>query len=263
VLTVRTGPMMGLIVQVALLAALAVTVGLGIAGWLAGIAVGAVTCAALTRGLHRSGAGELGPADRVTLTRATLVGGVAALTVDSFERHAPVVVLVVLAIVALVLDAVDGMVARRTGTASALGARFDMEVDAFLVLVLSVYVARPVGAWVLAIGAMRYAYVVATWTLPWMRGTLPPRYWRKIVAATQGVVLVFATGHVLPRPLMAAALVASLALLIESFGRDVGWLWNHRLVESGPAAGSRSGARRDRQIPFEQRRAQPTGATIR
>ena len=90
---------------------------------------------------------------------------------------------------ALVLDAVDGLVARRTGTSSALGARFDMEVDAFLILVLSVYVARSMGAWVLAIGAMRYAYLVATWALVWMRGSPPPRYWSKVVAAIQGVVL--------------------------------------------------------------------------
>ena len=48
--------------------------------------------------------------------------------------------------VALALDGVDGQVARRTGTVSALGARFDMEVDAFLVLVLSVHVAVLVDA---------------------------------------------------------------------------------------------------------------------
>ena len=50
-----------------------------------------------------------------------------------------------MATVALLLDAVDGQVARRTNTVSALGARFDMETDAFLVLVLSVYVAPIVG----------------------------------------------------------------------------------------------------------------------
>jgi phosphatidylglycerophosphate synthase len=251
--------MIGLIGQVVLFAAVAGTVGLGVAGWLAGLAYGVIMCAALTQGLHRSVTGALGPADWVTLTRATLVGGVAALTVESFERQAPVVVLVALAVVALVLDAVDGRVARRTGTTSALGARFDMEVDAFLILVLSVYVALPMGAWVLAIGAMRYAYVVATWVLPWMRGSLPPRYWRKVVAATQGVVLVFATADALPRPLLSAALAASLALLIESFGRDVMWLWSHRLIESG----HRRSARRDHQKLFDQRLAEPTGATIR
>ena len=70
---------------------------------------------------------------------------------------------------ALALDAVDGWVARRTGTVSALGARFDMEVDAFLILVLSGYVAPTLGGWVLAIGLMRYAFVAAGWVLPWLR----------------------------------------------------------------------------------------------
>ena len=126
-----------------------------------------------------------------------------------------------LAVVALVLDAVDGWVARRTGTASALGAQFDGEVDAFLILVLSVYVARSAGAWVLAIGAARYAFLAAGWLLPWMRAPLPPRYWRKVVAATQGIVLTVAAADVLPLALTQAALLVALALLAESFGRDV------------------------------------------
>jgi phosphatidylglycerophosphate synthase len=230
--TVRTGPVIGLIVQVVLLAGLAGTVGLGAAGWLAGFAVGAVTCATLIGGLHRSGADGLGPADRVTLGRAILVGGVTALAADSFDRPVPVPLLVAMLLVALALDAVDGKVARYTGTVSELGARFDMEVDAFLLLVLSLYVARPIGAWALAIGGMRYAFVAAMWVLPWMRRILPPRYWRKVVAATQGIVLVVATAGVLPRPLIGAALVAALALLVESFGRDVLWLWQRR-VEVG------------------------------
>ncbi len=241
--TVRTGPVIGLVAQVVLVAVLAGTVGLGVLGWLVGVGCGLATYAALTRGLYRSGVAGLGPADRVTLTRATLVGGVAALTVDSFARPASVVMLVTLAAVALVLDAVDGKVARRTGTTSGFGARFDMEVDAFLILVLSAYAAGPVGGWVLAIGAMRYGHVAAGWMLPWLRGSLPPRYWRKVVAATQGVVLVFAAADVLPRPLLSAALAVSLSLLVESFGRDVGWLWYHRYGRPAlPAAAVRTPA---------------------
>ena len=231
--TVRTGPMIGLIAQLALLVALAGTVGLSGPGAFIGIACGVTTNAALARGLDRSGADALGPADRVTLIRATLAGGVAALTADSFDRPAPVTTLVALTVVALVLDAVDGHVARSTGTASTLGARFDMEVDAFLILVLSVYVARSTGGWVLAIGAARYAFVAAGWLLPWLRGSLPPRYWRKVVAATQGVVLTFAMADVLPGFVTDTALVASLALLTESFGRDIWWLWRHRRVQPG------------------------------
>ncbi|GAA5190553.1 hypothetical protein GCM10023322_45970 [Rugosimonospora acidiphila] len=231
--------MIGLVVQVALLGALAAAADTGPMGALAGAGYGLITCAALTLGLRRSGAPTLGPADKVTLTRATLVGGVAALTVDSFHRHVPVPLLVGLASVALLLDAVDGPVARRSGTVSALGARFDMEVDAFLILVLSVYATRLIGAWTLVIGAMRYAFLAAGWALPWLRGSLPFRYWRKVVAATQGIVLVFASADLVPRPLSVAVVAAALALLAESFGRDVWWLWRHRTrTDDAPTAGA-------------------------
>ena len=152
----------------------------------------------LARGLLRAGATGPGPADSVTLARATLVGAVTALVADSFTRATPTVLLVCLSAAALVLDAVDGWVARRTGTTSPLGARFDMEVDAFLILVLSVAVARSVGPWVLAIGWARYAFVAAGWLLPWLTTPTPPRYWCKVVAAIQGIVLTVAVVGVLP-----------------------------------------------------------------
>ncbi len=171
---------------------------------------------------------RLGPADWVTLARATIAIAVAALVADSFDEAAPVALLVSLAALALVLDGVDGWVARRTETTGTVGARFDGEVDAFLILVLSVYVARSAGAWVLAIGAARYAFLAAGWPLAWLREPLPYRYWRKVVAATQGIVLTIAAADVLPRALTQAALVVALALLAESFGRDVWWLRSHR-----------------------------------
>ncbi len=226
--TVRTGPAIGLIAQLVLLGVLAGSVGLGAAGWLAGAAWGVATYMILTRGLARSGGDRLGPADRVTLTRATLVGGVTALVADAFGRSVSVPTLVGLAGVALILDAVDGWVARRTDTVSGLGALFDMEVDAFLILVLSVYAARTLGGWVIAVGAARYAFGVAGRLLPWMYASLPPRYWRKVVAATQGIVLAVVASGALPTAAAVVAVAAALALLAESFGRDVGWLWRRR-----------------------------------
>ncbi|MFI7606527.1 CDP-alcohol phosphatidyltransferase family protein [Micromonospora sp. NPDC049366] len=232
--TVRNGPLVGLGAQLVLLAVLAGTVGVGAAGLLVGATYGVVTGALLTRGLRRADATRLGPADRVTLTRAMLVGAVTALTVDAFRRPAPVALLVTLTAVALLLDWVDGRVARRTGTVSALGARFDMEVDAFLLMVLCAYVAPDAGAWVLTLGGMRYAFVAAGWALPWMRGTLPPRPWRKVVAATQGVVLAVAAAGLLPGWATRLLLAAALVLLVESFGRDVRWLWRHRAARPRP-----------------------------
>jgi phosphatidylglycerophosphate synthase len=225
---VQIGPGIGLAGQLALLFGLAGTVGLGFAGWLAGTACGLATAGWLGYGLTRSGAASLGAANRVTLTRAVLVGGVAALIADGLLQPASSVVLVGLAAVALALDGVDGWVARRTGTVSALGARFDMEVDAFLILVLSIEVGRSYGPWALAIGAARYLAWAAGRLVPWLGATVPPRYWRKPVAAIQGIVLTAAIAHLLPRPAMIAAIAVALALLTESFGRDVVWQWRQR-----------------------------------
>jgi len=237
--TVRFSAVTGMIAQAALLGVLAGTVGLKPGGWLLGLACGWSVNATLARGLAvaggrglaATGGPRLGPANRITLIRATLVGGVAALVADAFTRPlsgSALDALVALATIALVLDAVDGRVARHTHTVTALGARFDMEVDAFLIFVLSCYVAASLGAWVMAIGLARYAFVAAGWVLPWLQRTTPARRWCKTVAAIQGIVLTAAAARVLPREWLVGALVVALVLLSESFGRDIGWLWIHR-----------------------------------
>ena len=216
----------------------------------------------LVAGLVRSDARRFGWANVVTSARSAIVGVITGSVAASFfassffTSHSAlspafVPVLVALCVPALALDAVDGWVARRTGTVTALGGRFDMEVDAFLLLVLSAYVAPILGWWVLAIGLMRYVFVAAGWLLPWLRTPLPPRYWRKVVTAVAGIALTVAASGLLPallpvglsavlpvgptpgRPAAGAVvdvvLVAvALALLIESFGRDVVWLVRRR-----------------------------------
>ncbi|MFC5949356.1 CDP-alcohol phosphatidyltransferase family protein [Pseudonocardia lutea] len=215
--------------QLVLLTALTVATGLGLAGWLAGAAYAFGLHGLLGGAARRARAETLGPADLVTLGRAVLIGGVTALVVHGFAAGVtPVVPLVGLAAVALSLDFVDGRVARRTGTASALGARFDMETDAFLLLVLSVQVAAVTGPWVLAIGGMRYAFVAAGKLLPWLTGSLPARFSAKVVAAAQGIVLVVAAAGILPVAAAVVLVAAALAALLWSFGRDTLLLYRRR-----------------------------------
>ncbi|MEV4047772.1 CDP-alcohol phosphatidyltransferase family protein [Streptomyces sp. NPDC049744] len=222
--------------QVLLLALLGTAIGMGTAGWLTGLVFAFASWAVLSRALHRSRLRAFGPANRVTLGRATLVGGVTALVADSFRSAPPVSLLVGLTAVALVLDGVDGKVARRTGTSTPLGARFDMEVDAFLILVLSVYVALDLGPWVLLIGAMRYVFVAAARVRPWLTAPLPPSTARKTVAALQGVLLLVAGADLLPRGANAGVAAVALGLLVWSFGRDVRWLWRRSRVPATVAA---------------------------
>lgn len=228
----------GLTAGLLLLAALAGTVGVGGPGWAVGVAFLLGLTGLLVRAVARSGRDRLGPADAVTLARAVLVGALAALVADSVgaPAAAPVPVLVALASVALALDAVDGRVARRTGTVTAVGARFDMEVDAALVLVLALYDVRLLGGWVLLIGLARYLLLAAGWVWPWLTGPTPPRFWNKVVAAVQGIVLTVVMADLLPRPVAAVLTAGALALLAESFGRQVWWLIRHA-HPPGSAAG--------------------------
>jgi phosphatidylglycerophosphate synthase len=244
-LRVAPGPLTGLGAQLLLLAGLGETVGLGRAGWAVGAGSAVVLDATLARALWRNAAARLGPAGWVTLTRATFTVGVAGLTAASFARDVPTGWIVALAVAALTLDLVDGQVARRTGTASALGAWLDGEVDAFLILALSVAAAPSSGYWVIAIGAMRYAFLAGMWRYPWMRVPLPRRGWRKVAAAAQGITLTIAVAGFVPAAVMRAALVAALALLAESFGRDVLWLWRRHDRASEAVARHAWHARRD------------------
>jgi phosphatidylglycerophosphate synthase len=231
--TILRASLLGTLATAALLSVVSATAGLAVAGWIAGLATGLAAAALLAAARARSDQPFLHPADWVTLTRAVLVAGVAGLVADSFSRPVPVTALVTLCIVALVLDAVDGQVARRTGTATLLGARLDGEVDAFLILLLSVAVSRDYGRWVLAIGAARYALLLAGWLIPWLAAPLPPRYWRKVVAAVEGIVLTVAVSGVTSRLVGMIAVAAALLLLVESFGRDVIWLYR---TGAGPRA---------------------------
>ena len=223
--TIRLATIVGVLATAALLAVLSATAGLGVAGWIAGLATGSAATALIVTARMRSDHPGIYPPDWVTLARALLIAGVAGLVADSFGRPMSVTALVALSTVALVLDAVDGQVARRTGTATPLGARIDGETDAFLILLLSIAVSQDYGGWVLAIGAARYALLLAGWLIPWLAAPLPPRYWGKVVAAVQGIVLTVAASGLIDRRTGMIAVAAALLLLAESFGRNVIWLY--------------------------------------
>ncbi len=180
------------------------------------------------------GAG-LGAANRVTLGRAALVLPVAALALHADRLDAPGHWwIVVLSTAALILDGVDGWTARRTGGATAFGGRFDMELDAFLMLALSalVWLGGRTGPWVLLIGGLRYLFVAAGRRRPALRAALPPSRRRKVICVVEGAVLVSCLAPIVPPAAAGAAAAGALALLVYSFAVDVRWLVRHE--ESAP-----------------------------
>ncbi|MEX2047653.1 MAG: CDP-alcohol phosphatidyltransferase family protein [Chloroflexota bacterium] len=198
---------------------------------LAGVALYAALAALVLRTLPAGAPGPgVGAANRVTLGRAALATPVFALSVWAAPLGARGAWLVIaVSTTVMLLDGLDGRVARRTGSASAFGARFDMELDAALLLALSVLVWRSekVGAWVLLIGLMRYAFVAASWRWPALAAELPPSLRRKVVCVVQGVVLLVALGPIIPAGMAVAVTALGLASLAWSFAVDVRWALRH------------------------------------
>ena len=116
----------------------------GTFGALAGLLLFAGLLFAVERGLAADHPyPRLGAANRITLLRAGIACLIAARAVDPDPLGAPERwLLSAIAGAALLLDGADGWAARRQQMASAFGARFDMEVDAFAILVLSATVAK-------------------------------------------------------------------------------------------------------------------------
>lgn len=168
---------------------------------------------------------RFGAANRITLGRVAI--GSLLLGCIGAGAHPMLAWCVVgLATVAACSDALDGLVARRYGTVSAFGARFDMEADAGLILILSLltWQFEKAGAWVVAIGLMRYAFVLAGISLPWLRASLPPRVRRQSVCVVQMVALILCLAPLVPRAWSTALAAFSLLALGISFLIDIAWL---------------------------------------
>jgi phosphatidylglycerophosphate synthase len=202
-----------------------------VAGWLAYLVLGAVVARASTR----RGPAPFGLPNQVTLLRAGLVCLVGGALLASGQAPAMSWSLAGLIAVALGLDALDGWLARRLRLSSAFGARFDVEIDALLLLILALLVwqAGQVGAWVLAIGLLRYAFVAAGLAWPWLRAPLPESRRRKVVCVQQGVTLLLCLLPPVPPWLAAAAAAAALICLVLSFVVDVRSLARHAGAPTG------------------------------
>jgi phosphatidylglycerophosphate synthase len=171
------------------------------------------------------GAPTFGAANAVTLAR-----GVIVLDLLAVLGSAPSVALawsiVALALLALALDGVDGKVARSRDEASAFGARFDMETDAALIIVLCALAWQQdkAGAWILLAGALRYLFVAAGFARPWLASPLAPSRRRQAACVVQIASLCVCLLPVVVPPASVVVALVGLAVLLGSFAADVGWL---------------------------------------
>jgi phosphatidylglycerophosphate synthase len=177
---------------------------------------------------HRLPLPTFGAANAVTLVRAALtllltaLLGVAATSALGW-------VLVAFGLAAAALDGIDGALARSRGEESAFGARFDMETDALLILVLAALAWQhgKAGVWILLAGLLRYLFVAASYASPWLGAALPPSRRRQAVCVVQIATLIGALLPLVEPPWSSALALAGLVALVWSFGVDVAWLKRH------------------------------------
>lgn len=196
-------------------------------GFVVAVGVAMVSLSALVRiaWWQAATAGAFGAANRVTLLRGGLLALLAGfgVVVLAGDAQAGTAWPFALALTALLLDGVDGAVARSTGTASGFGARFDMELDAALALVLAILVFAydRAGLWVLLLGLPRYAFLAGARWMPALRRPLAPSQRRRVICVVQVATL---AGSLLPwvgPPLPALACAIAAVLLYGSFALDV------------------------------------------
>jgi phosphatidylglycerophosphate synthase len=184
-----------------------------------------------------------GPANQITTLRAVLVALVAGLI---GEPRLPVVGVwaVGLSVIIAMLDGIDGWLARRSRMASAFGARFDMEIDAALIMALAILAWRhdKAGAWVVLSGLLRYFFVAAGWRWQWLQRPLPPVRRRQAICVVQILALIVVMIPAVTPPGSTVLSAVALGALCCSFLVDILWLWRqHRIHPTGdePIEGGR------------------------
>jgi phosphatidylglycerophosphate synthase len=169
---------------------------------------------------------RFGAANQITTVRALLASLVVSLI---GEPRMPAIAASVAAasVMITLLDGVDGWLARRNRIASDFGARFDMEIDALLILALSILAWRfdKAGAWVVLSGVLRYGFVAAGARWTWLKAPLPPSRRRQAICVLQIVGLTVAIIPAIPPSTSAAVAAVALVALSGSFLIDTLWLW--------------------------------------
>lgn len=222
-----------LALSVAAYAAVSVSLSLGLDVPLAASAVLLAVFGLVLRGLMHHPFQIFGAANTVTAIRAAMVSLVAAVVLFAEMHRADAAAhwaLAGLAGLALALDGLDGYLARRFHQESDLGARFDMEVDAFLILCLSAaaWQLGKAGPWVLLIGLMRYGFVLAQYVEARLAAPLPPSFRRKLVCVVQVAALCVLLLPPVTAPLSIWIAGVALVALAWSFAVDTAYLLRKR-----------------------------------
>ncbi len=110
-----------------------------------------------------------------------------------FQDYFNSTTLLLIFLLAISLDGLDGYLARKLNQSTEIGGKFDMEIDAFMVLVISwIHVDQNRLNWFILIpGSLKYIYEILFIWLPKKEGELMPKFYRASIAVLFFIGLLF------------------------------------------------------------------------
>ena len=163
----------------------------------------------------KSSHGQLNYANITTFIRFCLT-----LLISFFYTALSSSAIAITALVAILMDGLDGHLARRFKSSSTSGSYFDKETDAFYVCVMCsvIYLKGYLGTWILMIGFMRYAYVLLLFLLNISQKNDPSTRFAQVVAGILFCALI--TPFVMTENIYLPCILLSSLFLIISFSRS-------------------------------------------
>ena len=166
----------------------------------------------------------LGYANMVTTLRLLII-----LSTLVFSTHLSPLEIALLLLLAILMDGLDGFLARRFQQTSLFGERLDMETDAFLVAAVSIYHATHGLApqWIIVPGLMRYFFGLAVLFFKSGGKEMTSKRFRATIAVIFFGSLL--TPFVIPRPLSDWVVQIAGGLILLSFGLSFFALMLHQV----------------------------------
>ena len=129
--------------------------------------------------------------------------------------------------ISLVLDGLDGYLARLLNQISEFGAKFDLETDTFLLLLLSFSLYKDLNAnvTVFLIPFYRYVFFILQFKFKWLKASLPESMRRRFICFFVTFLLIISHFSSFPTHLVDGFINLSILLITFSFLEDIIWLY--------------------------------------
>ena len=137
---------------------------------------------------------------------------------------------IILALISLLLDGLDGFISRRHNNTSKFGELFDQESDNFLMFVLSIslYINKDIGLYVLLIPAYLYIFIALMTKYSWLKNTLPDSILRKSVCVVTTILMIISHEVYLNEYIFKFIINLALFIITFSFSKDIIWLYRNK-----------------------------------